>query len=328
LSNQESVYHYTTALGLKGILESKSLFATHHNFLNDTNEIEKGLEIFSKSKKLFRFQVIENYKKEFMLKRNDNVDYPLSKFEFIGELFDQWWANFENFCNSVNVFITSFTFVGDSLNHWSHYGDKQTSYCIKFNKEKFSSTYNMPLKSIVSKGAVRYDDSITDIVNSFTEFFSQGVMKGYDQRKLKNTESFDTDLEIGTLFAECLNEILFEAATIKGRAFFQEEEFRSILIFPDELKINGQKSKNFFELTDYDEFEDEMRKESKLKFRCSEQGVFVPYHSVPFDISSIEEIIIGKSNHKQESILGLEMLLDSLDLNIKVSSTKNSFRSF
>ncbi len=38
-------YHYTTAAGLRGILESKSLWVTDHRFLNDTSEFTHGWAI-------------------------------------------------------------------------------------------------------------------------------------------------------------------------------------------------------------------------------------------------------------------------------------------
>lgn len=34
------LYHYTTASGLKGILDRHTLWATHYKLLNDTSEIE------------------------------------------------------------------------------------------------------------------------------------------------------------------------------------------------------------------------------------------------------------------------------------------------
>lgn len=35
----EELFHYTTAAGLSGIIESKSLRATHASFMNDEEEI-------------------------------------------------------------------------------------------------------------------------------------------------------------------------------------------------------------------------------------------------------------------------------------------------
>ena len=49
-SEAESVprllYHYTTQAGLIGILESKSIWATHGLYLNDASELRLGIEMF------------------------------------------------------------------------------------------------------------------------------------------------------------------------------------------------------------------------------------------------------------------------------------------
>nr|WP_235843329.1 hypothetical protein [Enterobacter huaxiensis] len=37
------IYHYTDLNGLKGIIESGSLWATHFSFLNDSNELTHGM---------------------------------------------------------------------------------------------------------------------------------------------------------------------------------------------------------------------------------------------------------------------------------------------
>ena len=39
-SKKRSLYHYTSGLGVKGILESNSLWVTHSSFLDDTSEIK------------------------------------------------------------------------------------------------------------------------------------------------------------------------------------------------------------------------------------------------------------------------------------------------
>ena len=42
-----TLYHYTTAAGLKGILDSKSLWASDYRLLNDTSEFRYGLAIIT-----------------------------------------------------------------------------------------------------------------------------------------------------------------------------------------------------------------------------------------------------------------------------------------
>lgn len=42
ISDFPKVAHYTTFEGLRGILSTKQLWATHYQFLNDTSEMEHG----------------------------------------------------------------------------------------------------------------------------------------------------------------------------------------------------------------------------------------------------------------------------------------------
>ena len=44
----QSLYHYTTARGLMGILEQKKIWATHINYLNDKKEFIDAMERFRK----------------------------------------------------------------------------------------------------------------------------------------------------------------------------------------------------------------------------------------------------------------------------------------
>lgn len=41
------LYHYTTLEGLKGILETQTLWATHFEFLNDSSELSTFKDILS-----------------------------------------------------------------------------------------------------------------------------------------------------------------------------------------------------------------------------------------------------------------------------------------
>jgi len=45
LDRRQHVYHYTTSQGLKGIIESRSLWATGAYYLNDISEIEYGCRL-------------------------------------------------------------------------------------------------------------------------------------------------------------------------------------------------------------------------------------------------------------------------------------------
>jgi hypothetical protein len=44
-AGSDLVYHYTTAEGLKGIIENRCIWATNVNFLNDISEYHHGVDI-------------------------------------------------------------------------------------------------------------------------------------------------------------------------------------------------------------------------------------------------------------------------------------------
>lgn len=55
LADVEKLYHYTTAEGLKSILEGREFWATHVAHLNDSSELEYGLNLLRS-----RLGVLEN----------------------------------------------------------------------------------------------------------------------------------------------------------------------------------------------------------------------------------------------------------------------------
>jgi uncharacterized Fe-S radical SAM superfamily protein PflX len=56
----ESIFHYTTAEGLKGILTSQTLWATDFRYLNDTEELSQAKEIFISVVKPIMAEAIES----------------------------------------------------------------------------------------------------------------------------------------------------------------------------------------------------------------------------------------------------------------------------
>ena len=49
--------HYTTAAGLKGILEKRVLFATHYQYLNDSLELVYGIRLIQQALKRSPFNM-------------------------------------------------------------------------------------------------------------------------------------------------------------------------------------------------------------------------------------------------------------------------------
>ena len=80
-------YHYTSLEAIKGILNTKQMWLTHHKHLNDTNEILTGLKAY-----------------------NDNG------------LFKNAYKCFDGIVSNSHFFISSFTSKENSEYHWREYG--------------------------------------------------------------------------------------------------------------------------------------------------------------------------------------------------------------
>jgi hypothetical protein len=115
LSPPPPVYHYTTAAGFAGIVESKgNLHATHSCFLNDTNEIRYGYAIVD--------EVIEELRPE------------------LGAAYDLLKAKM-NELHREDSFIVCFSKRHDVLSQWRAYANDCTGYCIGFRPKPMQERY-------------------------------------------------------------------------------------------------------------------------------------------------------------------------------------------
>lgn len=97
-----TLYHYTTAGGLIGILESKSFWMSDSRFLNDSSEMNYGLSIFLEAAEALRDKIIAIDKGAF-----DYID-----------LLKNSHGNFD-----IRAFVASFTTEGDLLSQWRGYNE-------------------------------------------------------------------------------------------------------------------------------------------------------------------------------------------------------------
>lgn len=105
-SGGDRLYHYTSADGLKGILESKSLWASEDRNLNNDSEIGLGLDL-----------ALETLENDDRLKFTSPLVAPLLK-----DVFQEFAA-----------FVVCFTTRRDLLSQWRAYGDDGRGYCLGFD---------------------------------------------------------------------------------------------------------------------------------------------------------------------------------------------------
>jgi len=93
-NNKESLpkilYHYTTSEGLLGILNTKRIWATNINYLNDSEELNRTLELLERSVKIRLKKVVKDLLVPLEIIKNEIDIYVISFTKEKGDLLSQW----------------------------------------------------------------------------------------------------------------------------------------------------------------------------------------------------------------------------------------------
>ena len=207
-----SLYHYTDANGLLGILNNNSLWATHIHFLNDIKELHSGVE------RLNLFLEQEKKMVNELITDNELLDlHPALR--FLCTSYDQTINDLNFLLNEkIDIYIISFTDKKDNLRQWMSYCPPNGGYCIEFNEEVFDNMTNLLSNNIMSKlMPVSYEgincENYLSIKNVLSDIFKQ---KG-DIDSLKN------------YIIDRNKNILFDCCSSKENMFQDESEKRIII---------------------------------------------------------------------------------------------------
>ena len=116
-----SLYHYTDEAGLKGILESGTLWFTDLFCLNDKSELKFGLSHLAD-----------------ILKRKCAGQPPQVR-EFVSEF--KTIFSFDHVAALTDYFSCSFSNAGDDLNQWKAYCNNCKGYSIEFDGNIFQNIF-------------------------------------------------------------------------------------------------------------------------------------------------------------------------------------------
>src|SRR5215831_10019471 len=130
------LYHYTDGRGLKGIIESQTIWFTDYRHLNDPSELIHGIEMAH----------------DVMRLAANGADGRVRLFlECLRDMFSS-----KNFSATLEFFIASFSRERDDLGQWRAYADNGRGYAIGFAPRVFRIT-ELPLGSLPEfLGPVRY----------------------------------------------------------------------------------------------------------------------------------------------------------------------------
>jgi Protein of unknown function (DUF2971) len=143
-----TLYHYTDAAGLLGILQDGEIWCSHARYLNDAQEVRIGLTLYS--------EVLENRLIEGQLSdlQRDVVRAALYRLKEYTELEDST-LNPHPIYSLGNSFVASFTTEVDDLAQWRAYSRPGSRYCIGFDLAKINS---LSENSDFKLGEVDYDN--------------------------------------------------------------------------------------------------------------------------------------------------------------------------
>ena len=121
---QQPIYHYTDAAGLRGILQTGRVWATHTDFLNDAAELEFACD---ELKDALREQI------ELLKDLDESAEQGGSR--EAAAAFLQDFVEDLNGTIGGNVYVSSFSLDGDSLAQWRAYAP--AGYAIEFDQTDF-----------------------------------------------------------------------------------------------------------------------------------------------------------------------------------------------
>lgn len=198
------LFHYTDTHGLMGIINSRSLWATDINFLNDSDEFHAGV------KTLTAFCQTE------ALRTAQSTDPVMQAATRLYEILP---GIIQNNLTNRDLYITSFSSQGDSLRQWMSYSPQNAGYCLVFDSERLliTRTRGNELKLRCRVETVDYEQG------QFERLIAPSVLIDAIERRMKMEGAIEK------LTLEIANDLMFHCCAIKNGEFSDERETRLVV---------------------------------------------------------------------------------------------------
>lgn len=296
--NIKTVFHYTTAEGLKGIIDSGSFFVSRSDFLNDYTEMQYCWDLL--------LHVIESLIKECTF--NDKLEF----YEKVKQEAKRYRVEVNE---QEEIFVLSFTKNGDSLAMWSHYAGSDgynIAIDLRTNIEEWKKLAGIHFRY----GAVIYNkekqqEILTEEINrSFLIWNNiENLGKKWDYLVV---DALLYRIKIWTMFFK--NSLFKEEQEVRV-AFFRanyEQNIEKLIVvyhsmYPEhEIDEIRNKVANLFRASNEDE--------TLIKQFRARNNIIYPFIKVGFDIRSLVGVRVGPINKLDKAVLGINMYLDSKGL--------------
>lgn len=307
------LYHYTNQKGLKGILESQSLWAIHYKNLNDGTELKRFVDTI---KKPLSEKFEEACKKEFGLwnrkekKRWEKCNNLNLQREVEEEA--QYLIGVMQKAIGEGFFISSFCYHNREsyewenglLSQWRSYG--KDGYAIVFDTKKLEEMMRLesekfPENRTLIMANVIYENCTTDDREDFDYDSEKVMMHSLEFLIARTRGQINPDKSsIGETyepFVKCVSRL-------KHPAFQEEKEIRIVC---HSAKENGKNSGR------------------EIKSGCRENGTEFSYQEI-FGFSDkklpIKRIIIGPAKNQNELEKDLIQILKIKNLEIEITRSE------
>ena len=202
------LHHYTDARGMIGIVQSKALWATEVDYLNDSKELEYGLS---------------RVRAEIDRLQDEYESVPLVR----DNLLDSLQTHLSNFHQGLyRIFVSCFCEEGDLLSQWRGYAGRGGGYAlgIEFGDDtKIQSTggheYNPMLRKIIYNPEEQRQ-YIRDYLGKVCESISS------EERAFQ--DDFQNEAAWSSLASWLTNILMDLAVSFKHPGFSEENEWRLI----------------------------------------------------------------------------------------------------
>lgn len=199
---REMIYHYADAGALRGIIESKALWATNCAYMNDQLEIKYGVNAVVTELKSNKSTII-------------NSEVATDK-----RLFDSLIDSLENY-SGFDCFASCLSYNGDQLSQWRGYGAFGSGYSIGFDAmELLLLLFNVP-EPILKPISVIYDtDNLIQGCTAVTNYVRKAMADLSDHDKITGAKYIRLLLQV---------HITSLAISFKHFKFHEEREFRFVV---------------------------------------------------------------------------------------------------
>ena len=325
VEKDRSLFHYTDANGLIGIIETQSLFATHADFLNDSTECRSILAVLLPRLEAELRELTPTLVERGIFHPSVQTDYGDAIYRQEAENMLRAMVQAAN--NTAPFFITSFcihepgtqAYEHGLLSQWRGYA--RGGFAIEFDElgvDRLNREENERFRYAgILTDSVSYRDHEKSVPADRFSGLAGALLKGLFPESVEKL----SEVVGKKVIDDFARSFLSIAPFLKDATFEEENEFR-IVAMCNRPKV--------FE-------ESEKRKVKPIKFRSRAAGQVVPYISLyqkpksllgsqPKVKLPIKSIIVGPHHYQENQRAALDILLEQASLDAAVRFSKIPFR--